>query len=394
MIIHEGFSPKSIEVFYATVLEGLYDAAAKYAHLGDVAAKIGIVRALGDESPRKIPKRVLFPQANLTKAQDITGSAVTFEPIYRYWCELPVQAFGVGYSVDRHGFYNDTYSVLKNVPVMLAKAISPVLPHAFAHVLRCGTATNDRTGTHFFRTDKFGESGNLYHHQPLTIAAVRSGMIDIASRCGDDNECLGLKADTLIVPPGLLDAATEIAKEVTNIKQVVELPGLLRSDDAASSTTWYLASCLGPSGALALFGAIESGFEFQTNLSPPLAEVFCSQFAWAVERYAAAGLGDPAYITRFEAGGPSVPSAADIAALSKDAPGLRRKREAAEAEAAAKRGEPEMKPERTQEDLITVASAHTQISVERITERIKKMREAAQTSPVADRFAEIADSKA
>lgn len=388
MIIHEGFSPKSIEVFYAAVLEGLYDAAAKYAHLGDVAAKIGIVRTLGDESPRKIPKRVLFPQANLTKAQDTTGSAVTFEPIYRYWCELPVQAFGVGYSVDRHGFYNDTYSVLKNVPVMLAKAISPVLPHAFAHVLRCGTATNDRTGTRFFRTDKFGESGNLYHHQPLTIAAVRSGMIDIASRCGDDNECLGLKADTLIVPPGLLDAATEIAKEVTNIKQVVELPGLLRSDDAASSTTWYLASCLGPSGALALFGAIESGFEFQTNLSPPLAEVFCSQFAWAVERYAAAGLGDPAYITRFEAGGPSVPSAADIAALSKDAPGLRRKREAAEAEATAKRGEPEMKPEQAQEDLITIASAHTQISVERITDRIKKMREAAQASPIADRFAD------
>ncbi len=381
MIIHESFSPKTIEVFYAVVLEGLYDAAAKYAHLGDVAAKIGIVRVLGGEEPRKIPKRILFPYPNLTKTQDTTESAVAFEPVFRVRQELPVRSFGVGYMIDRHDFYNDCFSVLNNVPVMLSKAISPVLSHAFAHTLRCGTATNDHTGTYFFCIDKFGTSGNLYHHQPLTKAVVQVGMTDMASRCGEDNECLGLKADTLIVPPGLLDRATEIAKEIPEIKQVVDLPGLLRSDDAASSTTWYLASCLGPNGALALVGAVESGFEFQTNLRPPLTEVFCGKFAWAVDRYAAAGVGDPAYITRFEAGGPSTPSVADMDTLNRDFPGSRRN----EVESAT---EFETRLKKIQEDPISVASAHTHISAERIAERIKKMREAAQASPLGERLTE------
>ena len=83
-------------------------------------------------------------------------------------------------------------------------------------------------------------------------------------------------------------------------------------------------------------GAVEEGFELLTNMSPSDPNLFLkNSFAWAVERHAAAGYGDPAYITRFEVGGPSQPHPDDLKPVG-DAPenSARSKRETAEAEKA------------------------------------------------------------
>jgi hypothetical protein len=80
------------------------------------------------------------------------------------------------------------------------------------------------------------------------------------------------------------------------------------------TSTWYLASCLGPNGPRALYGAVDEGFEFFTNLGNPYS--ISDSFIWMAERYAAFEYGDAAYINRYEQGEPSAPHLNDIEILA------------------------------------------------------------------------------
>ncbi len=390
-IINSGVTKDEAEVYSAVIQEGVEDAAAKYSSLGDsLAAKIGTLRPINTtplypKNPlsKKIPNEILFPIASAApEMEDISNKDRSLQEVFNTAPRLPVKVFSAGYSVRRRDFYNDIFAYLSNIPKLLTDAALTLLPKLFARLLRTGTAAPGPKGNPFF------SGKNLRHHAPLSRDVLREGLAEIASRCGEDGECLGLKGDTLIVPPGLFSEATEIAKDFPEITQVVELAGLVHADDPTSTTTWYLASCLGPRGALALLGAVEEGFELLTNMSPFDPTLFLkNQFAWAVERYAAVGYGNPAYITRFEAGGPSQPHPDDLKPVGGDPENsARSEREAAEAEAgkvgpvpekaveAEKTKEPE-KPNVDQQELISIVSKHTQISVERISERIKKTRD-------------------
>lgn len=390
-IINSGVTKDEAEVYSAVIQEGVEDAAAKYSSLGgSLAAKIGTLRPINTtplypKNPlsKKIPNEILFPIASAApEMEDISNKDRSLQEVFNTAPRLPVKVFSAGYSVRRRDFYNDIFAYLSNIPKLLTDAALTLLPKLFARLLRTGTAAPGPKGNPFF------SGKNLRHHAPLSRDVLREGLAEIASRCGEDGECLGLKGDTLIVPPGLFSEATEIAKDFPEITQVVELAGLVHADDPTSTTTWYLASCLGPRGALALLGAVEEGFELLTNMSPFDPTLFLkNQFAWAVERYAAVGYGNPAYITRFEAGGPSQPHPDDLKPVGGDPENsARSEREAAEAEAgkvgpvpekaveAEKTKEPE-KPNVDQQELISIVSKHTQISVERISERIKKTRD-------------------
>ena len=392
-IINSGITQDEAEVYSSTILAGIDNAEAKYLSLGDsLAAKIGTLRPINNaplypKNPlsKKIPNEILFPIVNASSGmEDISDKERSLQEVFGVSLRLPVRVFSTGYSVRRRDFYNDIFAYLGNVPKLLASAALTLMPKLFARLLRAGTAAPGPKGDPFF------SGKNLRHHAPLSRDVLRAGLAEMASRCGEDGECLALKGDTLIVPPGLFSEATEIAKEFPGITQVVELTGLVHEADPTSTTTWYLASCRGLRGALALLGAVEEGFELLTNMSPSDPNLFLNNFAWAAERHAAAGYGDPAYITRFEAGGPSLPQPDDLKPVG-DAPenSARSKREAAEAEkaalgaeavtetektaeAAAAKPEPK-KPSINQQELINIVSKHTQISVERINERIKKM---------------------
>ena len=388
-IINSGVTKDEAEVYSAVIQEGVEDAAAKYSSLGDsLAAKIGTLRPINTtplypKNPlsKKIPNEILFPIASAApEMEDISNKERSLQEVFNAAPRLPVKVFGAGYSVRRRDFYNDVFAYLSNIPRLLADAALTLMPKLFARLLRAGTAAPGPKGDPFF------SGNNLRHHASISRDVLRAGLAEMASRCGEDGECLGLKGDTLIVPPGLFSEATEIAKDFPEIVQVVELTSLVYDADPTSTTTWYLASCRGLRGALALLGAVEEGFELLTNMSPLDPTLFLkNQFAWAVERYAAVGYGNPAYITRFEAGGPSQPHPDDLKAATDDGGdpenSVRSKREAAEAEAA--KTEPEKaveteakepeKPNVDQQELISIVSKYTQISVERINERIKKM---------------------
>lgn len=397
-IINSGITQDEAEVYSSTILAGIDNAEAKYLSLGDsLAAKIGTLRPINNaplypKNPlsKKIPNEILFPIVNASsEMEDISDKERSLQEVFGVSLRLPVRVFSAGYSVRRRDFYNDIFAYLGNIPKLLASAALTLMPKLFARLLRAGTAAPGPKGNPFF------SGKNLRHHAPISRDVLRVGLAEMASRCGEDGECLGLKGDTLIVPPGLFSEATEIAKDFPEIVQVVELTSLVYDADPTSTTTWYLASCRGLRGALALLGAVEEGFELLTNMSPYDPTLFLkNQFAWAVERYAAAGYGDPAYITRFEACGPSLPQPDDLKPIG-DTPenSVRSKREAAEAEkaasgaeavtetektaeAAAAKPEPK-KPSINQQELINIVSKHTQISVERINERIKKMRDKA-----------------
>lgn len=395
IIINSGVTKDEAEVYSAVIQEGVEAAAAKYSSLGDnLAAKIGTLRPINTaplypKNPlsKKIPNEILFPIVSASpEMEDISDKDRSFQKVFNASPRVAVKVFSVGYSVQRRDFYNDIFAYLSNIPKLLADAALTLLPKLFARLLRAGTAAPGPKGDPFF------SGNNLCRHAPISRDTLRMGLAEMASRCGENGECLGLKGDTLIVPPGLSSEATEIAKDFPEIAQVVELAGLVHVDDPTSTTTWYLSSCLGPRGALALLGAVEEGFELLTNMSPYDPTLFLkNQFAWAVERYAAVGYGNPAYITRFEAGGLSQPHPDDLKQVGGDPENsVRSKREAAEAAEVAKaeagRTEPEKaveaektkepeKPNVDQQELISIVSKYTQISVERINERIKRMRE-------------------
>jgi hypothetical protein len=193
----------------------------------------------------------------------------------------------------------------------------------FARLLRSGNILpRGYAGLPFFAVDKFGATGNLHHNTFLTRAAVDAGIDEMSTR--------GVVADTLIVPPVLYGAAVQSVEmnnhvvneedgavvkhsEPSRIKQIILLPEL-DAGAAAATRTWYLASCLGPNGPRALYGAVEEGFEFLTSLTvgSKLPDI-----TWMAERHAAFEYGDAAYINRYEQGEPSAPHPDDIAWLDK-----------------------------------------------------------------------------
>lgn len=111
----------------------------------------------------------------------------------------------------------------------------------------------------------------------------------------------------------LIDLRIDERIETLGIKQIILLPEL-DNGAAAVTRTWYLASCLGPNGPRALYGAVEEGFEFLTDL---IVGSKLPDITWMAKRHAAFEYGDAAYINRYEQGEPSAPHPNDIAWLDK-----------------------------------------------------------------------------
>ena len=235
-----------------------------------------------------------------------------------------VRPFRVKYIIRREDFCKNLGDILTAVPRVLVRQTMLLMKDIFARLLRSGDILpRGYAGLPFFAVDKFGATGNLHHNTPLTRAAVDAGIDEMATR--------GIVADTLIVPPALYGAAVQSVKmnnhvfsgedgvvvtrsEPSRIKQIIRLPEL-DNGAAVMTSTWYLASCLGPNGPRALYGAVEEGFEFLTNLGNPYS--ISDSFIWMAERHAAFEYGDAAYINRYEQGEPSAPHPNDIAWLDK-----------------------------------------------------------------------------
>ena len=307
-------TPEEVEVYSAAIMEGLQNRVILVADEASTAAKIGTIQPLGEDG--KIPREVVFDMQGPSGQASKPG----FKPLIRSL----VRPFRVKYIISRQDFYKNLGDTLTAVPRVLVHSMMLLLKDIFARLLRSGDILPPGyAGLPFFAVDKFGATGNLHHNTFLTRAAVDVGIDEMATR--------GIVADTLIVPPALYGAAVQSVEmnnhvfsgedgavvtrsEPSRIKQIIRLPEL---DNGAAVTTgtWYLASCLGPNGPRALYGAVEEGFEFLTNLGNPYS--ISDSFIWMAERHAAFEYGDAAYINRYEQGEPSAPHPNDIAWLDK-----------------------------------------------------------------------------
>ncbi len=304
-------TPEEIEVYNAAIMEGLQNRVILVTDEASIAAKIGTIRPLGEDG--KIPREVIFDMQK--------HGPEGFNPLIRE--RSMVRPFRVKYSISREDFYKNLGDTLTAVPRVLVRSTMLWMKDIFARLLRSGDILpRGCAGLPFFAVDKFGATGNLHHNTPLTRAAVDAGIDEMATR--------GIVADTLIVPPALYGAAVQSVEmnnhvfsgedgavvtrsEPSRIKQITYLPEL-DNGAAVMTSTWYLASCLGPNGPRALYGAVEEGFEFLTNLTvgSKLPDI-----TWMAERHAAFEYGDAAYINRYEQGEPSAPHPNDIAWLDK-----------------------------------------------------------------------------
>lgn len=294
-IIHSQFTPEEVKVYKAAIQEGLQERIALRAGQVKTATLIGTVRDIGGNC-----HEVIF---------DTSHSRRSHVHLFRY-----------EYTISRQDFYKNLGDALLAVPRVLAHPMMSLMTRIFARLLRVGNAPEalDRTGTPFFATDKFGATGNLHHNTLLTRAAVDAGIDEMAVR--------GVTADTLIVPPALYGAAVQSVEmnnhvvsgasgavvkhsETSRIKRIILLPELDEGAPVAATRTWYLASCLGPNGPRALYGAVEEGFELLTslNVGSKLPDI-----AWMGERRVAFDYGNAAYINRYEQGDPSSPSPDDV----------------------------------------------------------------------------------
>ena len=305
-------TPEEVEVYSAAIMEGLQARVILVADEASTAAKIGTIRPLGEDG--KIPREVIFDMQK--------HGPEGFKPLIRE--RSMVRRFRAKYTISRQDFCKNLGDTLTAVPRVLVRQTMLLMKDIFARLLRSGDILpRGYAGLPFFAVDKFGATGNLHHNTPLTRAAVDAGIDEMAAQ--------GIVADTLIVPPALYGAAVQSVEmnnhvfsgedgavvtrsEPSRIKQIIRLPEL-DNGAAVMTSTWYLASCLGPDGPRALYGAVEEGFEFLTNLGNPYS--ISDSFIWMAERHAAFEYGDAAYINRYEQGEPSAPHPNDIAWLDK-----------------------------------------------------------------------------
>ena len=305
-------TPEEVEVYSAAIMEGLQARVILVADEASTAAKIGTIRPLGEDG--KIPREVIFDMQK--------HGPEGFKPLIRE--RSMVRRFRAKYTISRQDFCKNLGDTLTAVPRVLVRSMMLLMKNILARLLRSGDILpRGYAGLPFFAVDKFGATGNLHHNTPLTRAAVDAGIDEMATR--------GIVADTLIVPPALYGAAVQSVEmnnhvfsgedgavvtrsEPSRIKQIIRLPEL-DNGAAVMTSTWYLASCLGPNGPRALYGAVEEGFEFLTNLGNPYS--ISDSFIWMAERHAAFEYGDAAYINRYEQGEPSAPHPNDIAWLDK-----------------------------------------------------------------------------
>mgnify|MGYP003558528864 CR=1 FL=1 len=288
-------TPEEVEVYSAAIMEGLQARVSLTADEASTAAKIGTIRPLGEDG--KIPREVIFDMQK--------HGPEGFKPLIRE--RSMVRRFRAKYTISRQDFCKNLGDTLTAVPRVLVRSMMLLMKNILARLLRSGDILPPGyAGPAFFAVDKFGATGNLHHNTFLTRAAVDTGIDEMATR--------GIVADTLIVPPALYGAAVQSVSEPSRIKQMICLPEL-DNGAAVMTSTWYLASCLGPNGPRALYGAVEEGFEFLTNLGNPYS--ISDSFIWMAERHAAFEYGDAAYINRYEQGEPSAPHPNDIAWLDK-----------------------------------------------------------------------------
>lgn len=203
--------------------------AAKHACLTETAQKIGHVSTLDPST---------------TETEVACGGTTRHLSVQPYW---------VGQQVSK-----PFDSMVEAVEKLIPCAMSTLLM-LFARLLRDGVQAG------FFG----GERGNLHLNTPLSADAVKTGLAEMSSRA---------VGDTLIVPHGMLSTASRIAKDIDQIKHVLELPSI-HGDNG-----WYLAA--GPSG---LVGAAWPGLELAVSDS-----------SWELVCHVAADYGDSTTISRFD----------------------------------------------------------------------------------------------
>lgn len=342
-IIRSGQLTQAETVLYnATIMYGL-EFALKL--LTDVVAdKIALVRPIviegsaSDPMSKKIPTKSMFPFSSGTPlvVEDLTDKDRPFSNLVETTVTVDIKPYGAGYYIKRTDFFNDLFYVLRQIPRKLVRAIMKLPDVHLAKLLRNGCKDADYTGKPYFAVDKFGKRGNLAKKMPLNRKNLIAGCVDMLSRQTPEGIASEVPPDTLIVPPTLFavaskalgmrkfvdsSGATAVKRKkrdksmpLTMIKQVIVMPELLGAGSTeADQTTWYLASCMsaehgGPHGLLV---AIDSGFEYLTNLAPSDPEVFYrNRFAFGAERYAGFAYGNSLFMSRFEAEGDTAPVAA------------------------------------------------------------------------------------
>lgn len=271
------------------------------------------------------------------KGHQYTGTGRVVRPMTAHNINVSLNIYMDALGVSRKDWTQDIKGLLRKVPRDLRRTADKNPDVLLAALLRNGKTGTDYRGEAFFATSKVCSPegaisdtfDNLFTSKPLTevnLAAVCQAM---RSYKGPDGLVLGVRPDTLIIPPTLEhDAAvatmlksivfstsgnaapgqaastaaqgdSPMATVLKYIKNIVIVPEL-QDGQSINNTSWYVADCSeGPQGLLYVLG---QEAEYQTIMDPNSETVFNNdeyRFGWRKVEGVAYGL--PQYMARCDA---------------------------------------------------------------------------------------------
>jgi phage major head subunit gpT-like protein len=269
----------------------------------------------------------------------MTAAKVIRQAVHDEYRKLPVGRYPTEdtLGISRKDWQQDVKGLLRKVPRDLRRTADKNPDVLLAALLRNGKTGTDYRGESFFATSKVVSPegavadtfDNLFTSTALTEVNLATVCQAMRSYKGPDGLVLGVRPDTLIIPPSLEhDAAvatmlksivfsrgTNIAPgQAANtaaqgdnpmatilkwIKNIVVLPEL-QDGQSINNTSWYVADCSeGPVGLLYVLG---QEAEYATLMDPTSETVFNNdeyRFGWRKVEGVAYGL--PQYLSRADA---------------------------------------------------------------------------------------------
>jgi len=183
------------------------------------------------------------------------GEPIQYEdPVQMYDVSYVHRKYTKGFKVSEELVEDDRYNVIRKKPAALARAARRTAEYLAAEVLNNGFSSGvGGDGKYLFSVSHPRADGGTAQSNasgsgiPLTETNLNTGLLAMRSQLDDKGMKIGVKADTLIVPPALHKLAVEITnssmKSGTADNDLNYYNGMLKVIDwdwLSSNTAWFL----------------------------------------------------------------------------------------------------------------------------------------------------------
>jgi len=227
----------------------------------------------GDDALLKVAQRIdsntlneTIPFVGAVSAgpQDVTSSVVEFNDMLQYSITIANKTWQDGFEIQREAFEDDRYKLYSSKPQELAAGHQLHIGERIGAMFELGTSTTAYDGIYFFaNTRATGSTGQTndnilaatgtYTTASNVFTDLRTGQAAMMAFTNDKGEAMGLRANTIVLPPALYDqfysaltynssVDTPPAGQIAPPSDMFQVSGytVMLNRQLTSSTAWYL----------------------------------------------------------------------------------------------------------------------------------------------------------